>query len=777
VKPPAVLLLLVGLNLMIAAGCARPGDTAFSPDVARGHVDMLAGTIGSRPVGTPANDRAREYVVDQLRELGFDVRVQTADARRPELGLTVRVHNVIAVMEGPRREAIALVSHYDSSPFAPGGADDGLGVAVSLEAARTLLAGGSLQHTLAVVVTDGEEVGLMGAAAFNTDPFAQRLGVYVNIEAVGSAGPALLFETGPANGWVVDAWARSAPQPRGGSFVVEVYERIPNDTDFSILKRLGVPGLNFAVTGDGYAYHTARDTAERLSQDTIAHTGHTVVRTVEALDRMDITRRTMNQATYGDLLGRTAFTMGPGLNALLTGVALVLGLLAWGRSLRASIGTVGGGRFLLTAVWTLAGAVLVLAAMIGAAWLLRASREVYHPWYARPERLFILTALMGALAGWGVARLGALLPHGARGTRHPMLAWAFALPVWIGLAGVLGYFAPAAAYLMTIPLLAAAVLLLGTPTGRSAPLRVVSLLSFAVNATLWGWILLQLLDFAVAHFGRMAVITPAWIFGVLMFVGAIVLAPPVLASLTGRPLRRPGFATALLLVLVAAAAGWAYIAPAYTYEQPLRRFAWYVQDSERAEAVWQVASVEPGLDLVENAPFDWTPVSDAPPAAIPLPRPRHPFVFRAMASERAAVPARVTIGRTRTGDVVEFTVAVTPSEPGLSATFVMPEGVKPERPNLPGVVRRARWMARFGAVPSEGTAFRAAIHASDESRLDEIRVLVASPRLPGGVGWQGLPPWLPQERTVWSSEAAYIVQPLPEVAVLEGPVFGPAPPI
>jgi hypothetical protein len=25
-------------------------------------------------------------------------------------------------------------------------------------------------------------------------------------------------------------------------------------------------------------------------------------------------------------------------------------------------------------------------------------------------------------------------------------------------------------------------------------------------------------------------------------------------------------------------------------------------------------------------------------------------------------------------------------------------------------------------------------------------------------------PWLPQERVVWSSEARYIVQPLPEVA-------------
>lgn len=738
---------------------------------------MLAGTIGSRPVGSPANDRAREYVVDQLRRLGFGVRVQTADARRPELGLTVRVHNVIAVMEGPRQDAIALVSHYDSSPFAPGAADDGLGVAVSLEAARTLLAGGTLQHTLAVIVTDGEEAGLMGAAAFNTDPFAQRLGAFVNVEAVGNDGPSLLFEAGPGNGWMVDAWARSAPRPRGGSFVTEVYERIPNDTDFSILKRLGVPGLNFAAIGDGYAYHTARDTADRLSIETLSHTGHTVVRTIEALDRMDITRRTLDQPAYADVLGRTAFVIGPGLNALLTGMALLLGVLAWGRTVRASVTSVGAGRLLLTAVWSVAGALVVLAAMIGAAWLLRASREVYHPWYARPERLFVLTALLGALAGWGVTRLGAWLPHGARGTRHPTLAWALALPVWLVLAGVLGYAAPAAAYLMTIPLLTAAVLLMVTPSGRAVPLRAASLVSFAVNATLWGWILLQLLDFAVGHFGRMPLITPVWVFGALMFVGAIVLAPPAIATLIGRPLRRPGLATALLLVLVASAAGWAYLAPAYTPEQPLRRVAWYVQDSDRTEATWQVASIEPGLDLAANAPFDWTPAIDAPPAAIPLPPRRHPFVFRATAPADAAVPAHVMIGRRRAGDTIEFTVAVTPSEPGLSATFVMPEALTPARPNLPGIIRRGRWMARFGAVPPEGTAFRAAIPASDEARLGEIRVLVSSPRLPGGTGWQGLPGWLPQERTVWSSEAAYVVRPLPEVAVVESPASNPTPPI
>src|SRR5262249_6462061 len=156
---------------------------------ARAHVRMLAGTIGSRPIGTPENQRARQYIVDQLRLYGFDVRVQETDARRPEFGRTARVSNIIATKRGSEPHAFALVSHYDSAPEAPGAADDAQGVAVSLEAARVLAARSGAKHTLFVIVTDGEEVGLMGAAGLASDrDVTDRLQAYINIEATGSAG-------------------------------------------------------------------------------------------------------------------------------------------------------------------------------------------------------------------------------------------------------------------------------------------------------------------------------------------------------------------------------------------------------------------------------------------------------------------------------------------------------------------------------------------------------------------------------------------------------------
>lgn len=725
---------------------------------------MLAGTIGSRPVGSAANDRARDYIVGQLRDMGFDVRVQTADARRAEVGLTVRVHNIIAIREARLRDAIALVSHYDSSPASPGAADDALGVAVSLEAARAL-AGAGLQHALAVIVTDGEEIGLMGAAAIDRDSVASRIGVYLNHEAIGSAGPTLLFETGPGNAWAVDAWAANAPMPRGGSFAFEVYRRIPNDTDFTLLKRLGVPGLNFSAIVDSYPYHTARDAADRLEPATLEQMGHNTVGVVRALDRMDLTRRTLDQATYSDLLGRAAFSMGPRAAAWMTALALFLAVLAWVKTMRASIRAVGFGRVLLTAVWSLIGAIVVLVFMVAAPVLLRASREVYHPWYAHPDRLFLLTALMGALGAWGAARAGALLPERIRSTRHPALAWSIGLPVWLVVSGVLAYYAPMAAYLMAGPLLATSALLLLVPLERPAMVRLVSFLAFAICVSMWGWLTLQLWRFAVAHFGRLPIITPAWVYGAFIFVAGVAFAPPVLAVVTGRRLRRPGLTTALIFVAVVVAVVMAWIAPAYTYERPQRRSANYVHDDSTGRAFWQVAATEPGLDLA-GAPDGWSIAAGPPPVAVPVARLPHPFVFRREETgPPALVPARVTLGVSPIlGTTGEFTVTVTPSERGLAAAFVMPAGLVPIRPNLPGVQRNGRWTARFGAVPPEGVAFRAFVQATDMPRLRDLRVVISSRRLPGGSGWQGLPTWLPQDRAVWTTEALHIVTPLPEVA-------------
>jgi len=755
------------LTAFFVAGCSRPAPR-FSLDNARAHVQMLAGTIGSRPVGSAESARARQYIIDQLGVYGFDVRVQEIDARRSDIGATAHVSNIIAVKPGAERSAIGLVSHYDSSPDAPGAADDALGVAVSLEAARVLGARTDRRHTLFILVTDGEEAGLMGAAGLTTDrDVMDRLQAYVNVEATGNGGTSMLFESGPANAWILKPWARRAPHPRGMSAAIEIYRRLPNDTDFSIFKRHDIPGLNFAAVDDSYAYHTARDTPDRLGSDTILDTGENVVETLAALDALDIRARDGAFYTTFFDIGRTvALSWGPGVSWLIAAAALTCGMLAWFRTLAASVRMLGRWRWILDAVWTLVGTALVAIAMVGGTWLLRASRSVYHPWYARPGRMFFLMIALGVLGGWIAARAGALLPSRAHGPRHPVFVWSVTLPLWVALAGFMASTAPSAGYMWTLPLLVAGAGLLAIPLDKAAAVRAVSVVILAVAGTLWLRDTLDLLRFIVAVLGRLPVITPVWVYAVVMLgAGAMVVPPLVAAVASGRPVPAPALATAGLFVVVVVAGGLAYAAPAYTYDAPQRRYARVFVEPDAATATYEVASQEPGIDLDAGAPGGWTRVTDTARGSVPWPRFGMPFVFRTTAPSPGPPPATVTAFTLKpVAGGTELTMSVSPQAPGLTVIFITPESVEPARSNLPGGEQRGRWRARYIAIPQDGVTWRASFKTGVESKLPSTTAVILSSRFPGGGGWQSLPAWLPQQNAVWHLETMWVLKPPATIA-------------
>ncbi len=765
--------ILGGLLVSLTAlqGCTRSAGV-FSDHNARAHVQVLAGLIGSRPTGTPENARARAYVIDQLKLYGYAVRVQETDARRSEFGLTARVANIIAVLPGTRSEAIGLLSHYDSSPDAPGAADDAFGVAVSLEAAR-IIATKPRQWTTMVLVTDAEETGLMGAAALVHDrEVSDRLHAYLNLEASGSSGVPLLFETGPGNHWLVRQWARAGRHPRGGSFAMEVYARLPNDTDFSILRRLEIPGLNFAIVEDSYAYHTARDTPERLSPRSLRTAGENIISIVDALQQTDITRRTSYASTYFDVGGMRAVAYSAWFDWLLTALAVALGGVGWLRVTRFVVLEEGPGRWLLGFAWTAAGVAVVAGAMIGATWLLRTARETYHPWYARPDRFFAMLVVVAAFASWIMARAGRWIPARAHGLRHPAVVWTYTLPLWIVLAVVSGWLAPRAAYLWTLPLLLIGLLLAVMPSPRAGWLRVASVVTFALCAALCRDVP-ELLRFMVAVFGRLPLVTPVYLYAAFLMVAGLIVVPPLIAAASpAERLPRPRLITTVGVLAVTTAMAVAYAAPAYTYDQPLRRQARVLQEEGASESLWQVSSVEPGVDIDDSAPGIWTPGRMGRSTSVPWGNLREPFIFSNTAPSLGAPPADISSLEVR--DVaggIELSITVVPRQPGLTLSFFLPEGATPARANLPGIVRAGRWSTTYVAPPPEGIAFRASFTGVTAERLRETRVAVMSSRVPGGEGWQSLPRWLPQDQMVWSVRATWVV-PHPPVTAVE-----PVPPL
>ena len=67
------------------------------------------------------------------------------------------------------------MAHYDSVPMAPGAGDDGAGVVAILESARALALEAPFEHSIMLLFTDAEEMGLIGAEGFfNQHPLAKE---------------------------------------------------------------------------------------------------------------------------------------------------------------------------------------------------------------------------------------------------------------------------------------------------------------------------------------------------------------------------------------------------------------------------------------------------------------------------------------------------------------------------------------------------------------------------------------------------------------------------
>ena len=157
---------------------ARGPRALLSEQNARAHVGMLAGTIGSRAVGTAANaarPRLHRRSAEAVRVRG--ARPGNGRAAAASSGRTARVANIIAHRcPGQRPEAIGLVAHYDSRAEAPGATDDGAGRGGGAGGGAGVRGAADRQWSLFVLAHRRRRSGLMGAAALGDRSRRHRTG-------------------------------------------------------------------------------------------------------------------------------------------------------------------------------------------------------------------------------------------------------------------------------------------------------------------------------------------------------------------------------------------------------------------------------------------------------------------------------------------------------------------------------------------------------------------------------------------------------------------------
>jgi hypothetical protein len=574
-----------GIGLLVAAthvayrpvtplGVDAP-PTVFSAGRAAAILRDLLGNGVPHPIGSSADARLRDAIVERLSALGYRSQLQSGWVCNE--GACGNPVNIVARLGGDSedRSAILLAGHYDSVPAGPGASDDGAAVASMLEIARTLGALPAPRHPIVLLFTDGEEAGLLGASLFVREhPLSAQVKAAVNMEARGTSGPSLMFETGAANTWLMHLYRSAIARPLTNSLYYVVYKLLPNDTDFTVFKAAGYQGFNFAYIGNVGRYHTPLDNAANADASSIQHQGDNALAALFALANASTLDPSAGESVFFDGFSRTliawpaAFTLPAALLALillLTEFAVLLreGAVTWRQALW---GWVATGCTLCLGVGLCSG---LLALSVG---LHKVPSLEGSSWISQPLPMHIAAAAIALLAAGGTGLCLARRAH----------YWGF----WIGAALQIAVLCVISA--VVVPGASFLFLLTAAAAGVGALPFTVSRLKCAVPkpwvldlAALLPALVLFGAEFPLLRFLYMALGSLAWPLSTLALSVATAFLLPLLARASGTA-RRVVVALAALSALGGAIATLGL--PAYSADWPERVNLEYWLDVDTGES-------------------------------------------------------------------------------------------------------------------------------------------------------------------------------------------------
>ena len=423
--------------------------TAFSAGRAMADVRQIA--AAPHPAGSPQSAIVHSVLMARLQSLGLEVtmaqfpatalateRLNTWSGRSdPPVTLT----NIHAVLPGTDRSlpAVLLMAHHDSVWASPGAPDDAAGVASAIEVMRALRNGPPPRRDVMVLLTDAEELGLVGAHEFfDHDLHRAHIGAIINMESRGGGGRTTLFETSRDNGAAARVYARAVGKPAASSLGVFIYKTLPNSTDLTAALKDGYTAYNFAFIGRPGLYHSPLASPDRLDQGSLQDMGGQVLDLTRALASAAQLPGKAPDVVFFDVFGLFTALYAAWLGWLVLGGAAVFYALSAASSELPRVRELTG------------GALRMLGLIVGAGLLLYVFNQISGPKVGNYyDRLAAIPKLEGVAAGvclatglalFGWRRLG---PAAVAGAAIPLVLLALALQIA----------APTAAYVVEVPLL------------------------------------------------------------------------------------------------------------------------------------------------------------------------------------------------------------------------------------------------------------------------------------------------------------------------------------
>ncbi|XP_071009486.1 endoplasmic reticulum metallopeptidase 1-like isoform X1 [Oncorhynchus clarkii lewisi] len=298
----------------------------FNAVRARKHLERIT-SVGPRPVGSRENEVLTvNFLLEQIEHIktisasgpnSVTVNVQRPTGSYKFLGGITSYCKVsnIAVRLEPKAGAQHLMlanCHFDTVANSPGASDNAVSCAVMLEVLHSLAnLSTPLRHGVVFLFNGAEETMQQASHGFITQhPWAKQVRAFINLEAVGVGGKELVFQTGPENPWLIQAYKHAAKHPFASVVGQEIFQSrwIPSDTDFHIYRDFGnIPGIDLAFIENGFIYHTKYDTPDRILTDSIQRAGDNILAVLKHLvmseELADSSEYAHGNMVFFDLLG------------------------------------------------------------------------------------------------------------------------------------------------------------------------------------------------------------------------------------------------------------------------------------------------------------------------------------------------------------------------------------------------------------------------------------------------------------------------------------------
>jgi glutaminyl-peptide cyclotransferase len=282
------------LPILLFAACSKSPNVSADGQSLSGEkaMDFVRSQVafGPRPPGSPALQKCREYLIEQLRGFGYKVEDDAFTAKTPYGNIPM--HNLIARKGQTGKVVVALAIHYDSKLMEGihfvGANDAGSSTGLLLELARVMASRNDpLDYWF--VFLDGEEAFVEWStfdSTYGSRHLAQvwkqqgivpKIKALVLLDMIGDKDLGVFRETN-STPWLMDlVW--DTAKKNGLAGILSAIQA-PIEDDHLPFLDVGIPAVDIIDLdyGPGNSFHhTDKDTLDRVSPESMEKVGRLVL--------------------------------------------------------------------------------------------------------------------------------------------------------------------------------------------------------------------------------------------------------------------------------------------------------------------------------------------------------------------------------------------------------------------------------------------------------------------------------------------------------------------